>query len=157
MDKASVTRLREEWGFVITDDRDPDLLGWLFNLFLEHLDAENAAAAAAKPAEAAGIRAEAGADPGPGWVKDFVEFARARLRENPPMTMTYLPRGIAVQLQNYQQLVLVEPAEDAPDTGDTRAKGAVGITTANRGGGGIPGFQQRDAAVQVTGTGARKK
>lgn len=150
MDQASVKRLREEWGFVITDDRDPDLLGWLFNAYLDHVQGAVDLVPADSPLQdplASNFAA----------IKHFIEFAREKLRENPPMTMTYLPRGIAVQLQNYQQLVLVEPKEDAPDTGDTRAKGVVGVTTANRGGGGVPGFRQTDSAVPVTGAGPRKK
>lgn len=157
MDRDSIKRLREHWGFVITDERDPDLFGWLMDQFLEK-EGEKFAAEfdhTISLQEQTAMHADAAS--GMAWVKLFVEFARERLRENPPTSMTYLPKGIAVQLQNYQQLVFVEPKADAPANDDTRAKGAVAVTNFSRRGGGPPGHPQKDTAAPVTGTGRPKK
>lgn len=151
MDEAGVKRLREQWGFVITDERDPDLLGWLFNAFLdaeqETVDA-TAAAGGADQVDATRLA---------GYVRKFIEFARTKLRDNPPMTMSYLPRGIALMLQNHQQIVLVEPAEDAIPNDSIQAAGAVAVTNFSRRGGGPPGHPQKDTAAPVTGTGRPKR
>lgn len=148
MDKDSVKRLREQWGFVITDERDPDLLGWLFNAFLD--DQQEKLAALPVGADTLAAAALLG-------IKSFIEFARTKLRDNPPMTMSYLPRGIALMLQNHQQIVLVEPAEDAAPNDSTQAGGAVPVTNFSRRGGGPPGHPQKSTDAPVTGTGRPKK
>lgn len=142
MDQKSIKALREEWGFVITDDRDPDLMGWLAGHYFEAKEAAGESPKSAKAAKQEAVEA--------GEIQKFVEFARKMLRDNPPTTMTYLPRGLALQLANHQQVVLVDSAI-ADDQDNTMAKGVQGITTSNRGGGGIPGFKQTNSSVPVTG------
>jgi len=142
IDPKMLESLRRDFGFVVSTDQDPDLLQYLVNCYLD--DLQKQMDGGAFPVDLEGhIRI----------LKSFVEHARKTLRANPPISMTYLQNGLGIQLSNHQFLPFVDPenAKKEPGKNDTRAKGAVEVTTASQRGGGMRGMVQVPTDVPVTG------
>lgn len=135
--------LRQDFGFIVSTDQDPDLLQYLVNCYLD--DNQPAPEEPADHAEA--LRTKMAV------LKEFVEHARKTLRGNPPISMTYLNNGLGIQLSNHQFLPFVDPVDGkkAPGRNDTRATGTASVTNASQRGGGMRGMEQRPTDVPVTG------
>jgi len=143
IDPKMLESLRRDFGFVVSTDQDPDLLQYLVNCYLN--DQQPPAGEPDDHAEAFRTKMAV--------LKEFVEHARKTLRANPPISMTYLQHGLGIQLSNHQFLPFVDPENNKKEPGknDTRAKGAVEVTTASSRGGGMRGMVQVPTDVPVTG------
>ena len=144
MDAKQLQAIREQFGFIVSTDKDPDLLGYLVNAFMEDAAKDGGEV---DPLEAQRLV---------GFLNKFVEHARETLRQNPPVTLTYMERGLSVQLQNYQYLTLVEPKKEEEKPKKPVRMDAP-ITEASNRGGGMRGMIWRDTTTPVTGEGPRDR
>lgn len=155
MDPKTIESLRRDFGFVVSTDQDPDLLQYLVNCFLDEFGKEqDQLAALVKTGLVSQAEADLSIKLTVTVLKQFVEHARKTLRANPPISMTYLHHGLGIQLSNHQFLPFVDPEDPKkkePGKNDTRAKGAVEVTTASQRGGGMRGMVQVPTDVPVTG------
>lgn len=77
-------------------------------------------------------------------IEEFVGFCKQQLLDNPPVTMTFLDNGLALQLADYSRVVLV----NAVDKGAGKSS-AVVITDAEKKGGPVV-YRQIDTSVPIT-------
>lgn len=117
-------------GFNITTKDDPDLLDGMLIKYLEENPALAKETAANKKALAS--------------VKSFMDFVKRKLIDNPPITMTFLDRGLALQFADYSRTVLVDTSTVEPVKSS-----AVSITDSERKGGPVV-FRQVDTSVPIT-------
>lgn len=116
-------------GFGITTNSDPDLFESFLNKYT---------AVCSFPKNAAQKRAQQE------QLQSFVDFCRSQLISNPPIAMTFLDNGMALQFQDYSRIVLVK----APEKGNN-GSGAVSISEADKRGGPIV-YRQVDTSVPIT-------
>lgn len=117
-------------GFNITTKDDPDLLD---GMLVRYVDANPGLAkdtAANKKSLAS--------------VKSFIDFVKRQLIDNPPITMTFLDRGLALQFADYSRTVLVDTS-----TVDNTKAASISITDSERKGGPVV-FRQVDTSVPIT-------
>lgn len=77
-------------------------------------------------------------------VQEFVDFCKQELLKNPPVTMTFLDNGLALQLADYSRVVLVNAVEKS----NNKASSVV-ITDAEKKGGPVV-YRQIDTSVPIT-------
>jgi hypothetical protein len=77
-------------------------------------------------------------------IQEFVSFCKEELLKNPPVTMTFLDNGLALQLADYTRVVLVNAVEKS----NSRAS-SVTITDAEKKGGPVV-YRQIDTSVPIT-------
>lgn len=116
-------------GFGITTNSDPDL----FELLLQRYSAQASFPKAAVPRKACQSQLE-----------NFVNFCKNQLIANPPIAMTFLDNGMALQFQDYSRVVLVK----APEKGNN-SSGSVSMAEADKKGGPIV-YRQIDTSVPIT-------
>jgi hypothetical protein len=116
-------------GFNITTKDDPDLLD---SMLAKYLDS-NPDLAKGTPASKKALSS----------IKSFIDFVKGRLIDNPPITMTFLDRGLALQFADYTRIVLVDTS-----TVDTTRTASVSITDSDRKGGPVV-FRQVDTSVPI--------
>lgn len=116
-------------GFGITTNSDPDL----FESFLQRY-----MSVCSFPKNAAQKKAQQE------QLQNFVNFCKEQLIANPPIAMTFLDNGMALQFQDYSRIVLVK----APEKGNN-SSGAVAIAEADKKGGPIV-YRQIDTSVPIT-------
>ena len=111
-------------GFGVTTNEDLDL----FDSMIKYLSAmkETVKKQKAKP------------------IQEFVAFCKQQLLSNPPVTMTFLDNGLALQMADYSRVVLV----NAVDNGNNKT-GSVVITDSDKKGGPIV-YRQVDTSVPIT-------
>lgn len=117
-------------GFNITTKDDPDLLD---GMLVRYVDANPGLAkdtAANKKSLAS--------------IKSFIDFVKRQLIDNPPITMTFLDRGLALQFADYSRTVLVDTS-----TVDNTKAASISITDSERKGGPVV-FRQVDTSVPIT-------
>jgi len=117
-------------GFIVSTQDDPDFFDMLLNKFLENrtdLVKQNAA----NKKLLTGIR-------------DFIDFCKSQLLSNPPVTMTYLDNGLALQFADYTRSVLVNNTDR-----QVNSVKSVVITDSDRKGG-PQVFKQVDASIPIT-------
>jgi len=77
-------------------------------------------------------------------IQEFVAFCKQQLLSNPPVTMTFLDNGLALQMADYSRVVLV----NAVDNGNNKT-GSVVITDSEKKGGPVV-YRQVDTSVPIT-------
>jgi hypothetical protein len=118
-------------GFVVSTNEDPDLFDFFKQKFLAaNPDLSKSSAANKKVLKA---------------LEDFVVFCKARILANPPVTFTYMDRGMAIQFADYTRTLLVNNNENLQ-----KAVVGIDINTAARGQAGPNVFQQVDLSVPIT-------
>jgi hypothetical protein len=77
-------------------------------------------------------------------IQEFVAFCKEELLKNPPVTMTFLDNGLALQLADYSRVVLVNAVEKSNNKASS-----VTITDAEKKGGPVV-YRQIDTSVPIT-------
>lgn len=77
-------------------------------------------------------------------IQEFVAFCKQQLLSNPPVTMTFLDNGLALQMADYSRVVLVNAANNV-----NNKTGSVVITDAEKRGGPVV-YRQVDTSVPIT-------
>ena len=117
-------------GFVVSTQDDPDFFDMLTNKFLESKP-ELTKASATNKKFLSGI-------------KEFIDFCKNQLLDNPPVTMTYLDKGLALQFSDYTRSVLVNNTDR-----QIKPVKSVVITDSDRKGGPLV-FKQVDTSIPIT-------
>jgi hypothetical protein len=130
MTPEELNNLRSQ-GFIVNTNDDPDFFDSLFQGFLASSDDLKKPTAANKKII--------------NVLEQFVIFAKNKLVQNPPVTITYLDRGLALQFSDYTRAVLVNNKDQVQKPGQS-----VAITESAKSGAGPVIFKQVDASIPIT-------
>jgi hypothetical protein len=118
-------------GFVVSTAEDPDFFDSLFIKYLK-TDAEiTKNTAASKKSKKALI--------------DFIDFCKRQLLDNPPVTMSFLDKGMALQFSDYSRVILVDSEKVA-----SKNNISVAISSAEGAATGQQAFRQVDTSIPIT-------
>lgn len=118
-------------GFIVNTNDDPDLFDSFKQKFIEGNSDLSKNTAASKKLNK--------------LLDDFVLFCKKSILSNPPVTFTYMDRGLAIQFTDYTRRVLVHNTEDLQ-----KQISAIDINSAGKVNSGPNVFQQIDVSVPIT-------
>jgi hypothetical protein len=118
-------------GFIVNTNDDPDLFDAFKQKFIESNPDLSKNTAANKKLNK--------------LLDDFVLFCKKSILSNPPVTFTYMDRGLAIQFTDYTRRVLVHNTEDLQ-----KQINAIDINSAGKVNSGPNVFQQIDVSVPIT-------
>jgi hypothetical protein len=130
MTPEELNSLRSQ-GFVVNTNDDPDFFDSLFQGFVSSNEELKKSTAANKKVISV--------------LEQFVIFAKNKLVQNPPVTITYLDRGLALQFSDYTRSVLVNNKDQVQKPGQY-----VAITESAKASSGPMTFKQVDASIPIT-------
>lgn len=130
MTPEELQRIRNN-GFVVNTNDDPDLFDSFKQMFL----AANPDCARNTVANKKSLK----------MLDDFVLFCKKSILTNPPVTFTYMDKGLAIQFTDYTRRVLVHNTEELQ-----KQISAIDINSAAKGNAGPNVFQQVDVSVPIT-------
>lgn len=119
-------------GFIVNTNEDPDFFDSLFQGFVSSSEEFSKNTAANIKA----INA----------IEKFLLFAKNKLVSNPPVTITYMDRGLALQFADYTRSVLVNNKDEVQ-----RPSQYVAITESAKQPYGPTAIKQVDASMPITG------
>jgi hypothetical protein len=118
-------------GFIVSTSEDPDFFDLLLKQYLETSPTSSKNTAAAKKELKA--------------ISDFIEFSKRQLLKNPPVTMTFLDKGMALQFADYSRVILVDSAKITSKNNIDVAINSTGLNNREQ-----QSFRQVDTSVPIT-------
>lgn len=118
-------------GFIVSTSEDPDFFDLLLRQYLQtDTSATKGTAAAKKELKA---------------ISEFIQFSKNQLLKNPPVTMTFLDKGMALQFADYSRVILVDSSNITSKNNIDVAINNTGLNSREQ-----QTFRQVDTSVPIT-------
>lgn len=118
-------------GFIVSTSEDPDFFDLLLKQYLQTGTSASKGTATAKKELKA--------------ISDFIEFSKKQLLANPPVTMTFLDKGMALQFADYSRVILVDSSNITSKNNIDVAINSTGLNNREQ-----QAFRQVDTSVPIT-------